>query len=601
MGDNGTDTPNHEGDNIPKPGTDAFQEYINSLEEGTPEYKRALHLQAQHVVSETGRAEALMNAERSQRQFRKQEQRIANLEAEKQRLRYEKNQAEDRARRLGRELKAREDYEPDDETHSQLLIKIAREDASLFVDEKGDAYATFRVPGGEDSPDWYPTARLDSSEFSEWWRYRFFDVKGKPPSNQAVQDAKNHLRSQARYEGETRTVHVRVAKQEGNIYIDLADDTWRAVKVTPRSWSIVRNPPVKFRRPKGMKALPDPVRGGGLGLLQQHINVRSDADFALLCGWLVQAFNPAGPYPVLPIVGEHGSGKTWVQKVLRSLVDPSHVPTRTAPNQEQDLVIAADNEWVLAFDNISSIQPWLSDALCRLATGGGFGTRKLYEDREQELFFAMRPILLNGIEDLTTRPDLADRSVVLHLESIPDEKRKTERQMSHALERDRPKIFGAILDALVTALERFDDVDLESLPRMADFAMWAKAAEPAFPVEEGTFMDAYTENRSEASETALEADPVASAVRNLLEHKKSKPSGKAAWIGTMKELLEDLRGHVPNPDRPPSGFPSSHQSLTSQLRRVMPVLRDAGVRRVDTEAKRDRRFKLVLDDDEAPF
>ena len=60
-------------------------------------------------------------------------------------------------------------------------------------------------------------------------------------------------------------------------------------------------------------------------------------------------------------------------------------------------MIAATNGWCLAFDNVSVIQAWLSDALCRLATGGGFATRGLYTDDEETIIDAQRPVVLNGV------------------------------------------------------------------------------------------------------------------------------------------------------------------------------------------------------------
>ena len=100
------------------------------------------------------------------------------------------------------------------------------------------------------------------------------------------------------------------------------------------------------------------------------------------------------------------------------------VHLRTTPRNEHDLFIAATSAWVVAFDNISNLQPWLSDALCRLSTGGGFSTRTLYENREQELFNATRRAILNGITDVATRPDLLDRAMIVALPPIPEEDRK---------------------------------------------------------------------------------------------------------------------------------------------------------------------------------
>jgi hypothetical protein len=49
----------------------------------------------------------------------------------------------------------------------------------------------------------------------------------------------------------------------------------------------------------------------------------------------------------------------------------------------------------VALDNLSDIKPWLSDCLCRLSTGGGFSTRTLFENDEETIFNATRPVILN--------------------------------------------------------------------------------------------------------------------------------------------------------------------------------------------------------------
>src|SRR5271166_2330593 len=89
---------------------------------------------------------------------------------------------------------------------------------------------------------------------------------------------------------------------------------------------------------------------------------------------------------------------------------PNVAPVRALPREERELMIAANNGHVLAFDNLSSLPGWLSDALCRLASGGSFALRRLYTDADEVLFQAARPAILNGIEDIITRQDLADRA-----------------------------------------------------------------------------------------------------------------------------------------------------------------------------------------------
>ena len=111
----------------------------------------------------------------------------------------------------------------------------------------------------------------------------------------------------------------------------------------------------------------------------------------LLAAWLVAAFRPHGPYPILVLHGEQGSAKSTTARVLRALLDPNTAPLRGEPRDLRDVMIAASNGWIISFDNLSRIPHWLSDALCRLATGGGFSTRELYTDSEEVLFDAQRP------------------------------------------------------------------------------------------------------------------------------------------------------------------------------------------------------------------
>jgi hypothetical protein len=147
-------------------------------------------------------------------------------------------------------------------------------------------------------------------------------------------------------------------------------------------------------------------------------------------GWEppVRFRRPAGllpPHPLLVISGEQGSAKTVLSKMLRALVDPNAAPVRALPRDERELFIASSNSHVLA-DNISRLQAWPSDALCRLASGGGFAVRQLYTDQNEVLFDAARPVILDGIEEVITRPDLADRSIFLTLPPVGEARRQPE-------------------------------------------------------------------------------------------------------------------------------------------------------------------------------
>lgn len=169
-----------------------------------------------------------------------------------------------------------------------------------------------------------------------------------------------------------------------------------------------------------MQSLPVPVTGGSITNLRSFLNIKSDADFVLVVAWILAALRNRGPYPVIALSGEQGSAKSTFSGLVRSVLDPNTAPLRALPREDRDLFIAANNRHVLAFDNVSGLPHWISVTFCRLATGGGFAVRQLYTDQDEILFEAARPVILNGIEDFVTRPDLADRSLFLTLSPIPE-------------------------------------------------------------------------------------------------------------------------------------------------------------------------------------
>ncbi len=454
----------------------------------------------------------------------------------------------------------------DDERKPSQATKLvgAASTVSFFRTPDGKAFVSLPVGNHVEN------VSMKSVAFRDWLVREFRRGEGASPGSQAVQDALYDLSGKARFESEEHEVHTRIAAHGDAIYLDLCDPEWRAVRITRDGWSIVESKelPVKFRRARGMLALPEPVRGGTLAGLRQFINIRPE-DWVLVVGWLVAAFRPGRPFPVLVLHGEQGSAKSTTARVLRSLIDPNKASLRSAPRDERDLMIAATNGWVICLNNLSSIKPWLSDALCCLSTGGGFATRELHSDDEEALFDAMRPVMMNGIEELVTRGDLLERSLIVHLPTLNDETRREEEELDRAFEEARPYILGALLDAVSTALRNVKTVQLERRPRMADFARWCVAAESALDCESGAFMGAYASNRSNAHELALEASPVAAALIPFVEEKES-------WTGTAAELLEELIRRVPD-ERLREGWPKSPKHFGGVLKRLAPNLRALGV------------------------
>ncbi len=317
----------------------------------------------------------------------------------------------------------------------------------------------------------------------------------------------------------------------------------------------------------------------------------SEEDWALLVSWIVVALSPQGPYPVLVVGGEQGSAKSTLCRLLRNIIDPNSASLRAMPRDGRDLVIAASNSWILAYDNISYIHPWLSDAFCRMATGGGFATRELYSDSEEVIFDVMRPIMLNGICELATRPDLLDRSICITLPTIPDRKRTTEKALWSRFNQLLPQILGAFLDAISKAMKKLPTVKLQNPPRMADFATLAVAAEEGLGLEPGAFLSAYTVNRGQASDLAIEASAIGTVILGFIDEHKH-------WEGTAQELLTQLEDHHDCSERTKNrrDWPKSPQSVGKALRRIAPNLRQSGIDvRFDRGSGKGRRRLIILE------
>ena len=434
----------------------------------------------------------------------------------------------------------------------------------LWHDANRIAYATYPVNGHLEN---WP---IRSRDLRMWLSGRYYEETGGAIGGQALEDGIRILEARAVNNGPLCECFIRVGHQAGKLYLDLCHDDWRAIEITGTSWTVVERPPVKLMRSAAMRSLAQPEQGGLIEELRRFVNA-SDDDFMMVVAWLVAALRHYGPYPILVLNGEQGSGKSVVSRMLRSLVDPSAAPIRAVPKDDRDLVVSAGNSWVLAFDNISAVPAWLSDALCRLATGSGFATRMLHTDNAEAIFEAARPIILNGIPSLTDRPDLADRALTVHLKSIPEDERRPEDELLAEFEAARPRIIGALLDAVSTALRNVDKVKIERSPRMADFVKWTTAAESGLGWEVGEFLAAYNENRLDVSETVFEADSVAVAIRNFVTH--DHPLG---WEGTPTELLGELNNWVAEGIRKARSWPLTAQGLGNRIDRIAPLLRTKG-------------------------
>jgi hypothetical protein len=477
-----------------------------------------------------------------------------------------------------------------------VKAKAQKDALEFFHDAQYVTYATVPVLSkGAHRETW----RIECEMFSVWVARTLFEHLKFPPPEFLVKEIIKEFKMFAICDGPMLDVSVRVAGDGNTTYLDLANDRWQAIEISEQGWRTVNEPAVKFRRSVGMASLPHPVSDGDPQEIISFLNVRTESEILLLT-WLSYSFRPRGPYPILALSGVQGSGKSTVTKVLRALVDPSLAELSDTPHDERSLVMAASNAHLLAFDNLSEIKPAMSDALCRVATGGAHRERKYYtNDGSEVLFTFQNPVIINGISELPERPDLLDRSIVVHMEPITEVHRRDERTFWKDFDAARPRMVGAMLDAVCSGIRNVDTVDLPFTPRMADFARWGVAVEQSLGFEPGTFLAAYQRNLADANAAALESSPIAWTVYQFLQEQPDK-----VWCGTFLRLLQTITEFVEMREvrgpqslvRKQPRWPKSANALSAEIARVEPNLRKLGIEVERYRTKAARYIRLTVGD-----
>lgn len=466
---------------------------------------------------------------------------------------------------------------------SVLTTEVLDSGAELFHCPDQEAWAT--VPIG----DHVETMTLTSRAFQRWMAGRHYKAEGSAASREAIAEAVTTLGGLALFDRPQHTIHTRIAGDDTRIWVDLGDAEHRAVEIDAAGFRVVSRPPVRFRRPRGLLPLPLPLAEGSLDRLRLYVN-HEPWQWPLVVAWLIAAVRPKGPYPAMALSGEHGASKSTVSRALRRCIDPNTAGLRSEPKEARDLAIAASNAWVVALDNLSGMPVWLSDALCRLSTGGGFATRQLHTDAEEVLFDAQRPVILNGIGETAGRPDLLDRSLCLSLPAINGQCRRTETEFWAAFEQDLPYILAGLYSAVSMAIRNLPTTNLASLPRMADFALWSVAAEPGAGLQPGDFLTAYGRTQADANALALEGSPFGRLLIKLVE--EQAVSGSGPWEGQGDQLLEALGAMAGDTITKSKLWPDSAEKVGHHMRRITPNLRVAGIGVTSQKTRTGKVYRL---------
>jgi hypothetical protein len=449
--------------------------------------------------------------------------------------------------------------EPEEQPRTaEQLVRMALERYRFGRTDKDEPFAVLR-DGPNVAVMLKGSADALRAKLAREYRQQF----GRTPGASALADALNVLHGEA-LDAEPEPVFLRLAPHEDGVVIDLGDASGRAVIVHANGWKIAERSPVLFRRTALTGMLPVPERGGQLDELRELLNV-TDESWPAIVGWLVAAFLPDIPHAVLLLSGLQGTGKSSAARLLVLLVDPSAAPLRSEPRNLDQWQIAASGSWVVVVDNLSSIPGWLSDAICRAATGDGLVKRKLYSDSDLAVLSFRRVVALTSIDAGALRGDLGERLLLIDLEPIPEAARRTEREIDELFSEKLPRLFGACLDALAAVLAQLPEVRPQQLPRMADFGRVLAAADAA-GITSGA-LDRIRNQQNRIAAEVIDADSFGTALAELARQ-------RTRWQGTATELLEAL---LPNGEKPPHDWPKRN-GVAGRIKRLAPALESQGVK-----------------------
>jgi hypothetical protein len=483
-------------------------------------------------------------------------------------------------RRVPQPKKGEEETAQKRESQASALVKIAQaESVALFHDERQEPYIQIRK--GEA----LVILRLRGKEARTWLSGLLWRDREKAPNSEALSSALNVLTAMAN-DGKEYRLYNRVAPgEDGSIWIDLCDDFWRAIHVTRAGWTVVDHPPILFRRYSHQQPIPVPVRGGSLLPLLDFANISHLGDQLLYVVTAITYLVPDIPHTIMILFGPQGSGKTWALLVIRDLVDPSQLGLLSLPTRYQEVVQNMDHNWCSFYDNVGRLPDWQSNVFCRAVTGTGVSKRQLYSDDDDVIYEFHRCIGLTDINIAAERGDLLQRSVLLGLDAIPEDRRKTERELRDHLDQQRPEILGAMLDVLVRAMNLYPTIKPAKLQRMADYTMWGLAITEALGIDPQHFIDAYQENIDAQDLEAVRASPISDALVLLM---LKQPEGN--WSGTVSQLysaLEDAAKEL-KISTSQKAWPKKPHALSRVLNDLTPSLPAVGLKVERGRAGNDR-------------
>jgi len=404
---------------------------------------------------------------------------------------------------------------------------------------------------------------LDSIDFASELHIHLREVTGiLDIDKRDVEDIITFLKDEA-YQKEISILASRVYFDADNnsVYYDLCNGK-EIIEITPTMITKIEKPVGMFDQKLTDKEQVDyvPTPAKELpALLSKVANVTKN-NLLILATFLCVCFlGNYFPTAALLITGPQGTSKTTLTRIIQRIVHPQKVSALSLSAKIQDISIALSTRLLTCFDNASGVKPEVADILCSAVTKGAFQTRELYTTAGERLIEFKSIIVINGIDIISRRTDLMERCIMLELEPILPENRKTEKEVEAVVVDTLPMILGAIFDAVQQVLA-MDEIELQTLSRMADFEQWAVKFAIAMGYTATEYQEALKINKQRLIDAVSFGNPVVFAVVELMRYKDSVKYGFQEFYAKCYDVLKEKA--TPNEL---SMFPKSASSLSRAL------------------------------------
>lgn len=463
--------------------------------------------------------------------------------------------------------------------NTDVILQILDSEVSYYTDIDNPLSVYVEYKGNNGALNFYP---VESPFFQSFLAFRYLAL-----TNEATTpDFSSYLNLNIMTERYQQNHPVKIRKRlAGNLHQGityfLANDKWQSVQITAKNWSIKNSVQEKFLKSPDTDPQVTPVSGGDfLELLKPYVNLDADS-FLLFAVYLLQCFSERDHYAAV-LSSSKGTGKSTLTKIIRSIVDPSKTGVSLMPNNERDLKTLLAASYLVCFDNTSHVPSSFSDILCGAVTGVKAPTRTLYTTCSQTILDLHNAIVLNGIDAVPKKSDLAERSLLFQLQPIRINKRKTYSDLIEDFERDRPHILGAAFDILSSAMSLLPTITSKQLSRMADAHKEMLAIALALGISESEFQRIIKQNRQLLENEYAQDNHLVEIICHFMEG-QNKVSGKSSDL--YQKILNSIVGDYRD-------FPNSPSALTKKLNQESDALKASGFV-IEREKKTDANILTI--------